>query len=85
VVVDRGGPQDLIEHGVNGFVARSNDPADIANYLESLLVNAGLRARLAAQARVSASSRDWEEINAGLLASYEAVIAKHAERLAIRA
>lgn len=75
VVVDRGGPQDLIEHGVNGFVARANDPADIAEHLALLLADAPLRARMAAGARRSASSRSWEEINEGLVASYREVIA----------
>lgn len=74
VVVDRGGPQDLIEHGTSGFVARSNDPADIAGYLQLLLEDATLRSKMSLAARASARSRDWEEINAGLLASYERVI-----------
>jgi glycosyltransferase involved in cell wall biosynthesis len=78
VVVDRGGPQDLISHGENGFVARSNDPADIANWLQKLLQDRELCARMSVTARASAASRDWEEINGGLLASYEEVIAEHA-------
>jgi phosphatidylinositol alpha 1,6-mannosyltransferase len=76
VVVDRGGPQDLIEGGVNGFIARANDPVDIADRLQPLLEDAGLRARAGAAARASARSRDWEEINGQLLASYGAVIAE---------
>ena len=77
VVVDRGGPQDLIEHGTNGYVARSNDVLDIARYLEPLLSDSQLRRRMGAAARASAGSRDWEEINQGLLDSYRQVIEEH--------
>ena len=74
VVVDRGGPQDLIRHGLNGFVARSNDIDDIAGYLERLLGDDELRARFGEAGRTSASSRKWEEINGGLIESYSRVI-----------
>lgn len=76
VVVDRGGPQDLIEPGVNGFVARANDPASIADALQPLLEDAELRGRMSAAARVSARSRSWEEINGALLDSYAQVVAE---------
>lgn len=75
VVVDRGGPQDLIDHGANGFVARANDPADIAGYLQRLLQDRELRTRMALSARESASSRSWSEVNGGLIESYRRVIA----------
>jgi phosphatidylinositol alpha 1,6-mannosyltransferase len=72
--VDRGGPQDLIRHGHNGFVARANDPASLAAHLEPLLRDPGLRRRMAGAARASATSRDWEEINDRLLRSYAEVV-----------
>jgi phosphatidylinositol alpha 1,6-mannosyltransferase len=75
VVVDRGGPQDLIRHGETGFVARANDTGDISRYLQLLLEDEGLRGRLGRAGRESASSRDWEEINGGLIDSYARVIA----------
>src|SRR5690606_11957012 len=62
VVVDRGGPQDLIRHGETGFVARANDVEDIASCLQRLLEDEGLRRRMGRAGRASASSRDWEEI-----------------------
>jgi phosphatidylinositol alpha 1,6-mannosyltransferase len=76
VVVDRGGPQDLIDDGVNGFVARRNDPLDIADHLQRLLSEADLRRRMSEAARASAASRHWGEINRGLLASYRQVAAE---------
>ncbi len=74
VVVDRGGPQDLIRHGSNGYVAKANDIGDIADYLERLLRDAEMRGRMGEDGRSSASSRKWEEINGGLIDSYARVI-----------
>jgi glycosyltransferase involved in cell wall biosynthesis len=70
VVVDQGGPQDLISPGGNGFVARANDPVDIADRLQLLLEDRALRARMSRSARDSALSRDWEIINERLIRSY---------------
>jgi glycosyltransferase involved in cell wall biosynthesis len=78
VVVDRGGPQDLIEPGVTGFVARSNDPADIADRVETLLRDGALRARMGRAARIAAAERDWSAINGRLIESYEGIIRGHA-------
>lgn len=74
VVVDRGGPQDLIRPGETGYVVKSNDPSAMAEKLRRLLEDPGLRAEMAAQARGSASSREWDEINGGLIDSYEEVL-----------
>jgi phosphatidylinositol alpha 1,6-mannosyltransferase len=76
VVVDRGGPQDLITPGANGFIARSNDPADLADRVEILLRDAGLRARMGRAAREAAAERSWDAINGGLVESYEQVISR---------
>lgn len=77
VVVDRGGPQDLISPGENGFVARANDPASLADAAERLLRDAALRERLGRTARETAvSERSWSAINGRLLASYEKVIGR---------
>ncbi|MQA90728.1 MAG: glycosyltransferase [Gemmatimonas sp.] len=78
VVSDRGGPQDMIRHGENGFIARANDPFDFATHLQRLLENPDLRTRLAHNARASADSRDWHEINGTLLDSYRKVVTRRA-------
>ncbi|CAN5593491.1 N/A [soil metagenome] len=75
VVVDRGGPQELITPGENGFVARANDIVDITDRVELLLRDAGPRRRMGERARESAATRDWEAINGRLLDSYTGVIA----------
>ena len=74
VVVDRGGPPDLVEPGETGYVARANDPEDLATQVERLLRDPQGRARMGAQAREAARQRDWSAINGRLLESYRSVI-----------
>jgi phosphatidylinositol alpha 1,6-mannosyltransferase len=74
VVVDRGGPRDLVVGGETGWVARANDPVDIADRLQPLLQSPELRERMAAAGLASAAARDWEAINGGLLESYRRVV-----------
>lgn len=76
VVVDRGGPPDQVEPGQNGFIARANDPADLADQVERLLNDPAERRRMGAAARLAASERDWSAINGRLIDSYARVIAR---------
>lgn len=80
VVVDRGGPPDLVRPGETGFVARANDPADLADHVERLLRDAGQRRRMGARARAAASERDWQAINGRLIDSYARVVERGPER-----
>jgi phosphatidylinositol alpha 1,6-mannosyltransferase len=84
VVVDRGGPPDMIEPGVNGLVARANDPADLARSVQALLLDDAARREMGARAARGAESRDWQEINGALLESYRRVIAGESRRRAGR-
>jgi phosphatidylinositol alpha 1,6-mannosyltransferase len=77
VVVDRGGPQDLVEPGETGFVARANDVVDLADRAERLLRDPAERERMAAAAHAAAAERDWERINGRLLESYRELVASH--------
>jgi phosphatidylinositol alpha 1,6-mannosyltransferase len=77
VVVDKGGPPDLVEPGATGFIARANDPADLAAQCETLLRDPERRARMGGQAREAARARDWAAINGRLLESYRAVVHQH--------
>ena len=49
VVIDRDGPRVRVEHGVSGF--RSNDAGEMARQVEELVLNPGLRRRIARGAR----------------------------------
>lgn len=74
VVVDRGGPPDLVSPGETGWIARPNDPVDLAGRVASLLDDAEARRRMGRAAREAARARDWEAINGRLLESYRRVI-----------
>ena len=39
---------ELVENGVNGLVTRANDPADLAEKIQTVLTDSELRKRLAA-------------------------------------
>jgi phosphatidylinositol alpha 1,6-mannosyltransferase len=74
VVVDRGGPPDQVRDGVNGWIARANDPAHLAERVETLLGDAEARRRMGRAAREGARERDWAAINGRLLDSYRQVV-----------
>jgi len=75
VVVDRGGPPELIEPGTTGWIARPNDPADLAGRVEHLLRDPDSRRRMGEAAARASRARDWEAINGRLLESYREVVA----------
>ncbi|HEX6039889.1 glycosyltransferase family 1 protein [Longimicrobium sp.] len=77
VVVDRGGPPDLVQPGQTGFIARGNDPADLAEKCETLLRDPERRARMGMQAREAARERDWAAINGRLIESYGTIVDQH--------
>lgn len=77
VVVDRGGPPDLVQPGETGFIARANQPADLADKCEALLRDPAARARMGRQARDAARARDWAAINGRLIESYRTVVDRH--------
>ncbi|HEX6924060.1 MAG TPA: glycosyltransferase family 1 protein [Longimicrobiaceae bacterium] len=78
VVVDRGGPQDLVRDGENGYVAPANDIVGISDRLERLLRDRTLRRSMGEAARRSASGRDWHTINRDLVSSYERLLRERA-------
>lgn len=70
VVVDRGGPQSVIEPGRSGFVARARDVVHMADQLELLIRNSDLRTAMGRAGRQRALSRSWDAVNAVLIAGY---------------
>ena len=80
VVVDEGGPQDLIADGETGFIAPAKDIEAIVDRLLPLLRDAALRARMGDAARRSARGRDWRVINRGLISSYSELLPGEPER-----
>ncbi|MHA3775034.1 glycosyltransferase [Verrucomicrobiota bacterium sgz303538] len=61
VVSDQGGPKDLIEHGITGFVTRALDVEDFTAHVERLAKDGEMRARMSAAARRAVQERNWAE------------------------
>ena len=59
VVSDLGGPRELVEDGVNGFITKAHDADSFAEALKTLILNADLRAQMGARARQSVVDRSW--------------------------
>jgi phosphatidylinositol alpha 1,6-mannosyltransferase len=70
VVAGRGGPPDLVTHGVTGLVARANDPGDFAACVGLLLSHPDRLGEMGRRARALAVGRDWTAINRGLIERY---------------
>ena len=74
VAVNQGGSADLVNHRVNGLLARPRDPADFAVQIQTLLDHPGERNRLGKGALATAGDYDWPRINRRLLAGYQALL-----------
>lgn len=74
VGVRQGGVADLIQDGVNGFLAEPNRPADLAEKVAALLDNASLRTQLGANARSLVMEHSWDKVNQQLLESYRSLV-----------
>jgi glycosyltransferase involved in cell wall biosynthesis len=61
IVSDVGGPRDLVTHGVDGFVTKGQDAADLAEAIRKLSVDADLRKNMGASGRSRVETRDWTE------------------------
>lgn len=67
VVTDCGGPQELVEDGVTGFVA---DDARFVERVRQLAHSADLRRRMGRNARTAAEARSWNRIFDELMDHY---------------
>ncbi len=61
VVSDVGGPRDLIEDGVDGYVTRANDVEEFADRIRRLCEDPARRSKMGVAARKKVESRDWQE------------------------
>ena len=59
VVSDQGGPRDLVEDGVDGFVTRGGDLASLCSAVRKLCADAALRGRMGAASRNRVADRSW--------------------------
>jgi phosphatidylinositol alpha 1,6-mannosyltransferase len=70
-----GGPLFLIEPGFNGFLGEPHRPHTFRPFVEDLLNNDRLRARMAEDSRRSVRLKSWHANNAILLDHYDRVVA----------
>jgi glycosyltransferase involved in cell wall biosynthesis len=61
IVSDVGGPRDLVSHGVDGYVTKGLDAADLAEAIRNLAADPALRAQMGACGRARVETRDWAE------------------------
>lgn len=74
-----GGPIDLVEHGVDGYLfdPRSPGDVDLRRWVQQLVDQPDLRARMGEAGRRRVLDRSWERICDDLIGHYEAVITEH--------
>jgi glycosyltransferase involved in cell wall biosynthesis len=71
VTSDRMAPRELIDHGVNGYVARVG--VDFGERVDTLIRDPGLRLTMGSAARRYALTRSWEAVFNGLIEDYRSL------------
>jgi glycosyltransferase involved in cell wall biosynthesis len=61
IVSDIGGPRDLVEQGVEGYITKGQDAAELAEAIRKLAGDAESRERMGEAGRVRVETRDWAE------------------------
>ena len=69
-----GGPLDLVEDGVTGFLVPPEDQAALASAVASLAANPELRSAQGAAARLAVLGRTWPRRCAELTSHYQAAL-----------
>ncbi|MBM6402880.1 glycosyltransferase family 1 protein [Phycicoccus sp. CSK15P-2] len=73
----RGGPVDLVAHGVTGWLFDPDDPADLARHVTRLVADAPTRERMGRAGRLAVEGRTWAAVVGELVGHYEHVVAAH--------
>ena len=74
VAVDAGGPRDLVEPGVTGYLVAVEDDVALRRAVERLVADPVCRARLGGRAVSAVADRSWEAVGDQLLDEYRAVV-----------
>ncbi|WP_411698175.1 glycosyltransferase family 4 protein [Conyzicola sp.] len=69
-----GGPIDLVDHGVNGFLFEPTDDTGLRSFVELLSTDRAARLRMGEAGRRSVIGRSWHSVCAELVGHYEAAI-----------
>jgi phosphatidylinositol alpha 1,6-mannosyltransferase len=78
-----GGPIDLVDHGVDGFLYDPAAPKELRGAVELLARDPALRRRMGEAGRRAVLGRSWETVCDELLGHYESVIAAAAASAAM--
>ncbi|MEP6480805.1 MAG: glycosyltransferase family 1 protein [Rhodoglobus sp.] len=79
-----GGPIDLVNHGVNGYLFDPAQDSQVRAFVEGLSLDEPLRARMGEAGRRAVLGRSWESVCAELVGHYHQAIASHARAAATR-
>lgn len=77
-----GGPVDVVDHDVDGFLYEPGDGGDLGRYVDRLVSDTSLRTVMGAAALRAVQHRSWDSVNALLVEHYREVIAARALPLA---
>jgi phosphatidylinositol alpha 1,6-mannosyltransferase len=69
-----GGPLDLVQPGLTGYLVRPGDPADFASAVRALVDDPESRARFGAAARTAVEHRTWSAVVDELIGHYRTAI-----------
>jgi phosphatidylinositol alpha 1,6-mannosyltransferase len=69
-----GGPIDLVDHGVNGFLFEPTDDTGLRSFVELLSTDRSARLRMGEAGRRSVIGRSWHSVCAELVGHYEAAL-----------
>ena len=70
-----GGPIDVVDDGVAGFLYEPGDGHDLGGYVDRLARDPEFRRRMGLAARRSVEGRSWQAVNEALLEHYRDVMA----------
>lgn len=73
IVTDTGGSRELVDEGINGLYIEPGDAQSIADALEKLVSNEGLRHRMGATSRAKAEAKNWSSVAEKYLEMYKEV------------
>ena len=77
-----GGPIDLVDHGVNGFLYTPGDDSQLRAFVEALTIDDELRARMGEAGRRGVLGRSWDGVCSELVRYYGVAIARRAAPVA---
>ena len=81
VTTNTPGCKDVVQHGINGLVVPPNDPEALAEALQRLILDPGLRGRMGAAGRqIVLEKYTNDRVNAANLAVYNKVLKRPQDR-----